>query len=138
MKRAAAVLTLVVMVAFSLHAVAATREQAAQEAARQWLSIVDAGHYAESWQNAASAFKHAVSQQQWQDALTGVRTPLGDLEKRELKSATYATSLPGAPDGEYVVLVFDSSFAHKQAAVETVTMALEKSGEWRSSGYFIR
>ena len=138
MKRALAILSLVFMVTASLHAAAATREQAAQEAAQQWLSLVDAGHYAESWQNASSAFKHAVGQQQWQDALTAVRRPLGNLEKRELKSAEYKTSLPGVPDGEYVVLIFNTVFENKKAAVETVTMQLEKDGTWRSSGYFIR
>jgi Protein of unknown function (DUF4019) len=138
MKRALAVFSLIVMVSSGLHAAAATREQAAQEAAQQWLSLVDAGDYAESWQTASGGFKHAVSQQQWQDALTAVRRPLGDLEKREFKSAEYKTSLPGVPDGEYVVLIFNTVFENKKAAVETLTMQLEKDGTWRSSGYFIR
>jgi hypothetical protein len=46
--------------------------------------------------------------------------------------------LPGAPDGEYVVIQYESSFEHKQAAVETVTPMLDKDGTWRVSGYFIR
>jgi hypothetical protein len=137
MKRALAILSLVFMVTAGQHATAATREQAVQEAAQQWLSLVDAGHYAESWQNASSAFKHAVSQQQWQDALTVARRPLGSLEQRELKSAESKTDLPGAPDGEYVVLMFNTVFENKKAALETVTMQLEKDGIWRSSGYFI-
>jgi hypothetical protein len=43
-----------------------------------------------------------------------------------LKSAEYKTSLPGAPDGEYVVLIFNTVFENKKAAVETVTMTPEK------------
>ncbi len=138
MRRALAIFSLALIITAGLHAAAATREQVAQEAAQQWLSLVDAGNYAESWQNASSAFKHAISQQQWQDALTIVRRPLGKLEKRELKSAEYKTSLSGAPDGEYVVLIFNTVFENKKAAVETVTMTPEKNGEWRSIGYFIR
>jgi hypothetical protein len=55
-----------------------------------------------------------------------------------LKSATYTKSLPGAPDGEYVVIQYDTGFEHKQSAVETVTPMLDKDGKWRVSGYFIR
>jgi hypothetical protein len=63
---------------------------------------------------------------------------LGKLLSRKLKSATYKTTMPGAPDGEYVVIQYDSSFEHKQAAVETVTPMLDKDGKWRVSGYYIK
>jgi len=55
-----------------------------------------------------------------------------------LKSASYTKTLPGAPDGEYVVIQYDSSFEHKQSAVETVIPMLDKDGQWRVSGYVIR
>jgi hypothetical protein len=57
---------------------------------------------------------------------------------RKLKSATYMTAMPGAPDGEYVVIQYESSFEHKQSAVETVTPMLDKDGKWRVSGYYIK
>jgi Protein of unknown function (DUF4019) len=138
MKRAVVLFSLVFAITAGLHASAATREQLAQEAAQQWLGLIDAGHFGESWQSASSAFKLALTQQQWQDALTAVRGPLGKLQKREWKSAEYKTSLPGVPDGEYVVLKFNTVFENKKEAVETVTMVLEKDGAWRSTGYFIR
>jgi hypothetical protein len=56
----------------------------------------------------------------------------------QLKSRTYSTTLPGAPDGEYVVIQYQTSFANKKASVETVTPMREKDGRWRVSGYFIR
>jgi hypothetical protein len=37
-------------------------------------------------------------------------------------------TLPGAPDGEYVVFQFNTSFEQKSAAVETVTAIREKDG----------
>ena len=49
-----------------------------------------------------------------------------------------ATSLPGAPDGEYVVIQFEASFGNKRASVETVTPMLDKDGQWRVSGYYIK
>jgi hypothetical protein len=55
-----------------------------------------------------------------------------------VKSKEYATSLPGAPDGEYVVIQFETSFENKNDAVETVTPMKDEDGKWRVSGYFIR
>ena len=67
-----------------------------------------------------------------------VRAPLGSLESRTLKSATPSTSLPGAPDGDYVVMQFDTSFERKKDGGETVTAVQETDGVWRIVGYFIR
>jgi hypothetical protein len=66
------------------------------------------------------------------------RKPLGDLASRTLKSAQAMTKLPGAPDGQYVVMQFETSFANKKSAIETVTFMLEKDGQWKSAGYFIK
>jgi hypothetical protein len=40
-------------------------EKAATESANHWLSLVDAGDYATSWDEAAPLFKGAVSKGQW-------------------------------------------------------------------------
>jgi uncharacterized protein DUF4019 len=113
-------------------------EELAQQAADSWLALVDSGKYAESWHEAASHFKAAVSQDQWQHAMRASRDPLGKMLSRKLQSAKYTKTLPGVPDGEYVVIQYESSFEHKQSAVETVTPMLDKDGKWRVSGYFIK
>jgi len=66
------------------------------------------------------------------------REPLGKMISRRPKSATYTRTLPGAPDGEYVVVQYETSFEHKQSAIETVTPLLDHDGNWRVSGYFIK
>jgi hypothetical protein len=48
------------------------------------------------------------------------------------------TTMPGAPDGEYVVIQYQTTFEHKNSAVETVTPMLDNDGQWRVSGYYIR
>ena len=113
-------------------------EQLAQQSSDSWLMLVDAGKYSESWQEASQLFKSSVTQPQWQSALEKVRTPLGKMVSRKFKSAQYTKTLPGVPDGEYVVIQYDTSFEHKRSAVETVTPMLEKDGKWRISGYFIK
>jgi len=119
-------------------AAADTKTDAAVKAAESWLALVDGGKYDASWDRAAALFKAALTKEQWRQSLTAARKPLGALDRRKLKSATYKTELPGAPDGEYVVIQFEASFAGKKNAVETVTPMKDKDGVWRVSGYYIK
>jgi hypothetical protein len=110
----------------------------ATEAAEAWLVLIDAGEFDDSWEAAADYFKSVVKKEQWREMMAAVRGPLGDVLSRELTSAEHRTTLPGAPDGEYVVIQFATSFEHKKSAVETVTPMRDRDGTWRVSGYFIR
>jgi hypothetical protein len=123
--------------AFGLQTDSDQRIQKAQSAADQWLKLVDSGAYDQSWQTASEMFKSKVSKEQWEKAVQTTRSPFGQVLSRRVKKATYADHLPGAPDGDYVVIQYETSFEHKKAAVETVTPMLD-NGEWKVSGYFIR
>ena len=111
---------------------------AAMTAAEKWLALVDGGNYAESWNEAAQYFRNSVQQEQWALSLEAKRKPFGKAVSREMKKMTYKTSLPGAPDGEYMVIQFATSFGKKKVAVETLTTMAEKDGTWRVSGYYIK
>jgi len=112
--------------------------EAATSAAKSWLALVDAGKYDEAWSASSTLMRSAVPQGQFFHAVSAAREPLGKLVSRELKDARYAESLPGAPDGHYVVLRFATSFENKKLAIETITPALEPDGAWRVSGYYIK
>jgi len=114
------------------------KEAAAVEAANAWLALIDDGKYGESWETAALYFKNAITKEKWEQTLTAVRNPLGQLVSRYLSSKTYMSSIPGAPDGEYVVIQFKTSFENKKSGIETVTPMLDKDGNWRVSGYYIK
>jgi hypothetical protein len=133
-----ALLALFAIVFLPLTAVAETPEGEAVKAAEAWLALVDSGDYSKSWDAAAAYFRGAVTKEKWEEMLKGVRPPLGKVLSRKVKSKEYATSLPGAPDGEYVVIQFETSFENKNDAVETVTPMKDEDGKWRVSGYFIR
>ncbi len=113
-------------------------KKAAGDSAMSWLGVVDAGRYAESWSRASSLFRKQISSEQWENAVKPVREPLGKFLSRDLKSAEYSRTLPGAPDGEYVVLKYSASFENKKEAIETVVAMKEKDGSWRVAGYFIK
>jgi hypothetical protein len=113
-------------------------EKAAVTASNAWLSLVDGENYAESWDQAAALFKAAVPKEQWQSMVKAVRAPLGKVVARKLKSKQYTKTLPGAPDGEYVVIQYETTFEKKQSAIETVTPMLDKGGKWGVAGYYIK
>ena len=113
-------------------------EKAAVQSAEGWLDLVDAGSYSNSWEEAAAYFKSAVSEADWEKSINGLRPPLGRTLSRVVQSKQYATSLPGSPDGEYVVIQYDTAFEHKAHAVETITPMLDKDGQWRVAGYYIK
>ena len=134
------ILVIVVLILSVVPVVAGSseKEKAAIVSAEKWLGLIDAGKYRESWKEAAELFRNALSQEQWEQSLQAVRKPLGKLITRKVKTKTYRTSLPGAPDGEYVVIEFETSFVHKKSAIETVTPMIDKDGTWRVSGYYIK
>ena len=85
-----------------------------------------------------AAIKNAASNEQWTEKLKASRAPLGKVASRKLKTATYKTSLRGAPEGKYVVIRFNSSFENEKEVIETITPMLDKDGQWRVSGYNIK
>jgi hypothetical protein len=109
-----------------------------QQVAREWLVLTDRGDAAASYAAAAQQFKRAVTVEQWTQALTAARKPLGALERRSVLSTTFQKSFPGAPDGTYALVLFRASFSKKADARETVTLERESDGVWRIVGYFIR
>ena len=113
-------------------------EQAAIAAAGAWLKLVDQSRYGDSWQESASYFQGAIDIGQWEKSLNAVRKPLGKVLSRKLNTKQYTQSLPGAPEGHYVVIQFQTVFEFKKIAVETVTPMLDTDGKWKVSGYYIR
>lgn len=113
-------------------------ETAAIDAAKAWLSLVDGEKYAESWEASAQYFKGAVKKEQWIQAMQSGRKPFGKNISRKLLSKSYRIDLPGAPDGEYVIIQFNASFENKKVTLETITPMLDKDGQWRVSGYYMK
>ena len=122
---------------FSNAAQADEKTDAAVAAAKEWLAVVDSKEYKKSWHEAAPFFKEHVKEKQWEEQISTVRGPLGKAISRELIGTQFTTVLPGAPQGEYVVIQFKTNFADKPNSVETITPMMA-DGSWRVSGYFIK
>ena len=113
------------------------RGSAAQQQARAWLALADRGDASATWQASGKLFRDTVTVEQWGDALRQVRPPLGAALERSLLSTQFAKSFPGAPEGDFALLVFRTRFAQKEESRETLTLQLEPDGTWRVVGYVI-
>jgi hypothetical protein len=120
-----------------VHAQDAAAVAQAKQAATRWLTAADQGNGPMTWDQAAAPFQAAVSKGVWSDALAKVREPLGKMKSRELISADYTKTLPGAPAGEYVVIRYNTTFETRKA-VETVTPMKDMDGTWKVSGYYVQ
>ncbi len=81
-------------------------QPASAASAREWLALIDARNWNGSWREAGSMFRSQISQQGWVSTIAPVRNPLGTPTSRSIGKVTKATSLPGAPSGEYELLEF--------------------------------
>lgn len=102
-----------------------------------WLDVVDKGQLDQAWEEAAPMLKASAGKKQFAQAVGAVRRPMGRVLLRKLQASTRTKSLPGVPDGDYVVVTFETSFDNKKSAVETVTPMLVV-GHWMVSGYQVR
>jgi hypothetical protein len=117
------------------------RAGAVIHAAREWLALVDAGDVATSHARAGAKFRKALSDKEWAVAYATERRPRGAMVQRTLFQTTFDTLLPKVQgEGEFASLVFRTSFANQSDARETVTLEreVERDGQWRVIGYFIR
>lgn len=114
------------------------RASLVQETARTWLADTDRGNAAQSWKNAGKQFRNAITVERWAESLKAVRAPLGALSQRAQIGTQFHKSIPGAPDGEYAIVLFRATFAKKLNSRETVTLEREPDGAWRVIGYLIQ
>jgi len=112
-------------------------KKAALEAVETWLKLIDSGKYAKSWDDAAKIFQDNVPKSDWKKSVEAARSPLGKNVSRKLIAQEYLTEIPGAPDGEYVIIQFTSQFENKKEAMESLT-PLKQDGEWKVSGYYVK
>lgn len=108
----------------------------AQAAAIAWLALVDSVQYEKSWSEASPLLRNHVDQDAWASQLSNLRTPIGKLESRTLSSAEYQETLPGVPDGQYVLFIFDSAFEEAKMQAEIVVVAIGEDSVWRVIGYY--
>lgn len=101
-------------------------------AARDWLALVDAGRWEESWRGTGAQFRSLNTVETWTHASEEMRRRVGAMQART--DLSYET-VPAPPNG-YEMVKFRTRFANRPDAVETVTLARE-DGAWKVVGVWV-
>ena len=126
---------LILSVSFSALALTLSADdQAAREAAMQWLQVVDTGKYTDAAQMMSQEIR---DQKGWRDYFVKRRAALGRASRRHVFEVKHTSTIPGAVGvGKYAVLQFKTSFERGAAAIEQVVMA-RMGCCWEVFGYSI-
>ena len=126
--------------AFALLALPASAQTAAtptpDDRARQWLTLVDDANYADAFKQMAASAKSKASEQAWADKTKSMREPLGAMSSRTLKDIQLSKTRPGMRDGQNATVRYDTSFAKRGLATETLVLVSEDGG-WSAVSYTI-
>jgi len=109
--------------------IATAATPAPDDRARAWLVLVDDKNYTQSWTQAGAAFKAHEKADAWAKDSVAKREPLGAVASRSLKSIDLSRNT-------VAVIRYDTVFAHKATAVETVTLNFE-NGSWAVTDYSV-
>lgn len=109
---------------------------AAKEAAQEWFALLDADKYEATWEEGATLIKSKVTAEQWATQIRQAHMSLDSLRPRSHVAARYTTSLPNAPEGEYVIAQYEATYGEENT-IETISLKKD-DGNWRVAGYFIK
>jgi hypothetical protein len=121
-------------IAVALMTAATPAEEEASAAGQKWLALLDDQKYEESWNQAGSMFRDEVKQDQWVAVLQRSREPMGPQISRTTARVDFVKTLRGAPDGDYAIIHFTTSFKNKSGVTERLTLVKE-DGRWQVAAY---
>lgn len=130
----------------------AAQENQVVQSARQWLALLDAQDWTASWKATGQAFRDLNSLETWTKVVGETQPTFGPVQSRAMEqvehrggdgpmSATGGRTLvsqdfvPAPPMG-YEMVKFQTRFANKPDAVETLTLVKE-GGAWKVVGYWV-
>jgi len=112
------------------------REQAARNTAEKWLAKADGGDHAGTWDMTTPEFRVQIRKEDWKARQETFYQQLGRPTRRELIAAKYTTSVPGVPEGEYVLIQYRRPVSAGGPVLETITMR-RAGDQWQTAGYWI-
>lgn len=107
----------------------------AARAANDYVETIDKELYAKSWNKGDQIFQHTISQNEWANALTQNRKPLGKVISRKLKDERLAMDPQGLPKGAYMVVEYQTSFERAPHSGEVLTLRHDDNGDWKVLTY---
>ena len=109
--------------------------EVASGVAREFLERLDRGAAPETWASLAAPLRAGAAEADWPAQIERMRAPLGRPVARQLASALFTETLPGAPPGRYFVIEHEAQFSDATCGERVVAMF--EHGAWRVAGYVI-
>jgi hypothetical protein len=95
-------------------------DEAARDAALQWLRVVDSGNYNDA---ALQMAEEVRTLQNWLGYFAAHRAPLGRVNNRHVVEIKHASTIPGDPElRPHAIIRFKTSFERKAVAIEEVVV----------------
>lgn len=105
--------------------------------AEKFVAVVDSGDFFSAYDSGSKILKSLSDKDEWAAEQNRVFELLGRSLDRQLKTVRSRDSYPGMPDGNYLIVCYQTRTEYKTEAVEV--LLLKESGEgWRVCKYSIR
>ncbi len=109
----------------------------AVEAAYAFVEVVDQGDTLAAYWSGAALLQLANDEQQWVRQTERVRRLMGETLLRTLKTTRSVSNFSGLPDGDYLLISFETQTTNKQRMVE-VLLVQNSTGIPKICAYLIR
>jgi len=109
-------------------------EEAARDAAEQWLVQSDAGDHGDAWDAGTPEFKVGTRKEDWETRQAILYQQLGMPDHRDLVAAKFTTSVPGFERADYVLIQYRRPMHSGRTLRETLVMKRSANG-WRIASY---
>lgn len=111
--------------------------EATTAAATEFLQMVDAGRYADSWHIADPFLQKKIPLPDWKAKLKKIHETFGPVIERSLDAVNFTAPAKELPESKFIMLEYETRFKLKEMN-EVITLVLGKDNRWRVVGYFIQ
>ena len=106
-------------------------------AAEQFVKLIDASDFSTAYAGASKLMHLSHPESDWVARVKLSTVLVGAVQKRKLVSVLARDTYPRFPDGEYLLIYFESQRQHKQKATEVV-LVHEVAGAWQVCTYRLK
>ncbi len=106
--------------------------QAAQDAAREWLALIDERDFEDGWEDAAPAFRARTDRSDWIQRGTRLVDSIGPASSRTLTDVQHRDSLR-EDTGPAVVLTYRTAIGNR--SFEETLVVVRPEEDWHVAGY---
>ncbi len=131
------ILTSTILLVFGSFSFASNFPSQAIVAAEQFVELIDDNDFAVAYESASELMHLSHSEADWVARVKLSALLVGSVKERKLVSVLVRESYPRFPDGEYLLVYFESQREHKQKATEVV-LVQAVAGKWQVCTYRLK